>query len=94
MLVNALAVNKNGEVLSCENAECKDCIFQEKCSNDNTAVKEWLNSEYVEIIDWDKIRVALMLVAGRKGANAPEWKRRIAWRIEIYPAQRGMITVT
>lgn len=27
VLVNALAVNKNGEVLSCEHTECEDCIF-------------------------------------------------------------------
>lgn len=94
VLVNALAVNKNGEVLSCEHTECEDCIFQEKCSNDNAAVKEWLNSEYVAIVDWDKIRVALMLVTGRKSANAPEWKRRIAWRIDICSAQSGMIMVS
>ena len=94
VLVNALAVNKNGEVLSCEHTECEDCIFQEKCSNDNAAVKEWLNSEYVAIVDWDKTRVALMLVTGRKSANAPEWKRRIAWRIDICSAQSGMIMVS
>lgn len=92
VFVNALAVNKNGEVLSCEHAECEECIFQEKCSNDNTAVKEWLNSEYIEIVDWDKIRAVLMLVTGRKGANALEWKRRISWRIDIYSAGKGLIT--
>ena len=62
--------------------------------NDNADVKEWLNSEYVAIVDWDKIRVALMLVTGRKSANAPEWKRRIAWRIDICSAQSGMIMVS
>lgn len=84
------AVKKNGEIISCELIDCKDCILDKGkgCAQER---REWLDAEYKEPeeidwdndIDWKKVPVDTpILVRCNKGQ---EWyKRHFSKKENIY----------
>lgn len=54
-----VAVSRQGEIVSCEKADCKNCIFYNRSKSCAYLVKEWSGQEYAEppIDIWSKVAV-------------------------------------
>lgn len=58
LLIDKIAVNKQGQPKYCITQPCDDCIFNGHCTLE--AKKQWLEQGYVEPeqqVDWSKIKV-------------------------------------
>lgn len=75
LLIDQIAVNKQGQPECCIKQSCDDCIFNGCCSLE--AKKQWLEQEYVEPeqqVDWSKVKVDTpILVRDYEGS---EWIKR------------------
>lgn len=75
LLIDQIAVNKQGKPECCIKQSCDDCIFNGCCSLE--AKKQWLEQEYVEPeqqVDWSKVKVDTpILVRDYEGS---EWIKR------------------
>lgn len=73
-IMEYIGVNKNtGEVVCCLNDEsfdCSDCVFGDiKCCK--SAKKTWLESEYLPIVDWSKVKIDTPIYV--KANSEDEW---------------------
>lgn len=55
LLIDQIAVNKQGQPKCCITQSCTDCIFNGHCAVE--AKKQWLKQEHVEQVDWSKVEV-------------------------------------
>ena len=55
LLIDQIAVNKQGQPKCCITQSCDDCIFNRHCALE--AKKQWLKQEHVEQVDWSKVKV-------------------------------------
>lgn len=58
LLIDKIAVNKQGQPKYCITQPCDDCIFNGHCTLE--AKKQWLEQEYVEPeqqVDWSEVKV-------------------------------------
>ena len=64
---------KHNEICICRNMQCGICKF---CIGDGCIAKrrEWLNSEYVEPVDWSKVPVDTPILV--RDSEKVEWKKR------------------
>ena len=64
---------KRNEVCTCQNISCSICGFYTgaDCADSR---KEWLNSEYVEPVDWSKVPVDTPILV--RDSEKEEWKKR------------------
>ena len=65
-----------GKPVLCDDANCSDCLFRERCRRKENRKKfiDWLNAEYQEpSVDWSKVPIDTpVLVSG----NGKTWYRR------------------
>ena len=54
-----LAISKDGEIATCKAITCENCIFKNNIETESCIKKMalWLKQEYVEQVDWSKIKV-------------------------------------
>lgn len=63
---------KNGKIVPCDNDKCEDCDCLYQVCDDY--IMEWLNSEYVEPVDWNKVPIDTeILVRNNENQN---WNKR------------------
>ena len=75
LLINQIAVNKQGQPKCCITQSCDDCIFNGHCTL--VAKRQWLEKEYVEPeqqVDWSKVKVDTPILVKR--SKEAEWERR------------------
>lgn len=78
LLIDQIAVNKQGQPECCIKQSCDDCIFNGCCSLE--AKKQWLEQEYVEPeqqVDWSKVKVDTPILV-RESEQNPWLKRYFA----------------
>ena len=63
---------KNGKIVPCDNDKCEDCDCLYQVCDDY--IMEWLNSEYVELVDQNKVPIdTKILVRNNENQN---WNKR------------------
>lgn len=75
LLIDQIAVNKQGQPKCCITQSCDDCIFNGHCTL--VAKRQWLEKEYVEPeqqVDWSKVKVDTPILVKR--SKEAEWERR------------------
>ena len=72
LLIDKIAVNKQGQPKYCRTQPCADCIFNGHCALE--AKKQWLKQEHVEQVDWSKVKVDTPILV--KNTEKEEWKKR------------------
>ena len=75
LLIDQIAVNKQGQPKCCIKQSCDDCIFNGHCTL--VAKRQWLEKEYVEPeqqVDWSKVKVDTPILVKR--SKEAEWERR------------------
>lgn len=72
LLIDQIAVNKQGQPKCCITQSCDDCIFNRHCALE--AKKQWLKQEHVEQVDWSKVKVDTPILVKR--SKEAEWERR------------------
>lgn len=78
LLIDKIAVNKQGQPKYCRTQPCADCIFNGHCALE--AKKQWLKQEHVEQVDWSKVKVDTpILVRDDEGGK---WIKRYFARFE------------
>lgn len=75
LLIDQIAVNKQGQPKCCITQSCDDCIFNGHCTL--VAKRQWLEKEYVEPeqqVDWSKVKVDTPILV--KNTEKEEWVKR------------------
>lgn len=75
LLIDQIAVNKQGQPKCCITQSCDDCIFNGHCTL--VAKRQWLEKEYVEPeqqVDWSKVKVDTPILV--KNTEKEEWEKR------------------
>lgn len=96
LLIDQIAVNKQGQPECCIKQSCDDCIFNGCCSLE--AKKQWLEQEYVEPeqqVDWSKVKVDTPILV--KSFKEAEWERRYFSKFkngEVYAWKYGATSWT
>lgn len=72
LLIDKIAVNKQGQPKCCITQSCTDCIFNGHCAVE--AKKQWLKQEHVEQVDWSKVKVDTPILV--RDYESEEWVRR------------------
>lgn len=75
LLIDQIAVNKQGQPKCCITQSCDDCIFNGHCTL--VAKRQWLEKEYVEPeqqVDWSKVKVDTPILV--KNTEKEEWQKR------------------
>lgn len=65
-----------GKPVLCDDANCSDCLFRERCRRTENRKKfiDWLNAEYQEpSVDWSKVPIDTPVLASWDGER---WYRR------------------
>ena len=75
LLIDKIAVNKQGQPKYCRTQPCADCIFNGHCALE--AKKQWLKQEHVEQVDWSKVKVDTPILV-RESEQNPWLKRYFA----------------
>ena len=75
LLIDQIAVNKQGQPKCCITQSCTDCIFNGHCAVE--AKKQWLKQEHVEQVDWSKVKVDTPILV-RESEQNPWLKRYFA----------------
>lgn len=78
LLIDKIAVNKQGQPKCCIKQSCDDCIFNGHCTL--VAKRQWLEKEYVEPeqqVDWSKVKVDTPIYV-RDNENSPWLPRHFA----------------
>lgn len=78
LLIDQIAVNKQGQPKRCITQSCDDCIFNGHCAL--VAKRQWLEKEYVEPeqqVDWSKVKVDTPIYV-RDNENSPWLPRHFA----------------
>lgn len=78
LLIDQIAVNKQGQPKCCITQSCDDCIFNGHCTL--VAKRQWLEKEYVEPeqqVDWSKVKVDTPILV-RESEQNPWLKRYFA----------------
>mgnify|MGYP000956049815 CR=1 FL=1 len=78
LLIDQIAVNKQGQPKCCITQSCDDCIFNGHCTL--VAKRQWLEKEYVEPeqqVDWSKVKVDTPIYV-RDNENSPWLPRHFA----------------
>lgn len=71
-----LAISKDGEIATCKAITCENCIFKNNIETESCIKKMalWLKQEYVEQVDWSKVKVDTPILVKR--SKEAEWERR------------------
>lgn len=69
LLIDQIAVNKQGQPKCCITQSCTDCIFNGHCAVE--AKKQWLKQEHVEQVDWSKVKVDTPILV--RDYESEEW---------------------
>ncbi len=58
-IAESIAVSEDGKIAICKQITCENCIFRKKQRTVSciTQMAEWLKQEYVEQVDWSKVKV-------------------------------------
>lgn len=75
LLIDQIAVNKQGQPKCCMTQSCDDCIFNGHCTL--VAKRQWLEKEYVEPeqqVDWSKVKVDTPILV--RNNEDKEWVNR------------------
>ncbi len=75
LLIDQIAVNKQGQPKCCITQSCDDCIFNGHCTL--VAKRQWLEKEYVEPeqqVDWSKVKVDTPILVRESEQNL--WLKR------------------
>ena len=65
-----------GKPVLCDDANCSDCLFRERCRRKENRKKfiDWLNAEYQEpSVDWSMVPIDTPVLAS---CNGKKWYRR------------------
>lgn len=63
-----------GNPKMCDELFCLNCVFKDRDECSPKKVKQWLQSEYVEQVDWSKVKVDTPILVKR--SKEAEWERR------------------
>lgn len=71
-----LAISKDGEIATCKAITCENCIFKNNIETESCIKKMalWLKQEYVEQVDWSKVKVDTPILV--KNTEKEEWEKR------------------
>lgn len=75
LLIDQIAVNKQGQPKCCIKQSCDDCIFNGHCTL--VAKRQWLEKEYVEPeqqVDWSKVKVDTPILV--RNYESGDWTKR------------------
>ena len=72
LLIDQIAVNKQGQPKCCITQSCTDCIFNGHCAVE--AKKQWLKQEHVEQVDWSKVKVDTPILV--RNYESGDWTKR------------------
>lgn len=75
-IAESMAVSEDGKIAICKQITCENCIFRKKqrVVSCIAQMSEWLKQEYVEQVDWSKVKVDTpILVRDYEGS---EWIKR------------------
>lgn len=75
-IAESIAVSEDGKIAICKQITCENCIFRKKQRTVSciTQMAEWLKQEYVEQVDWSKVKVDTPILVKR--SKEAEWERR------------------
>lgn len=75
-IAESMAVSEDGKIAICKQITCENCIFRKKQRTVSciTQMAEWLKQEYVEQVDWSKVKVDTPILVKR--SKEAEWERR------------------
>lgn len=72
LLIDQIAVNKQGQPKRCIKQSCDDCIFNGHCTL--VAKRQWLKQEHVEQVDWSKVKVDTPILV--RNYESGDWTKR------------------
>ena len=78
LLIDQIAINKQGQPKCCITQSCDDCIFNRHCALE--AKKQWLKQEHVEQVDWSKVKVDTPILV--RNNEDEEWMNRYFAKFE------------
>lgn len=75
-IAESIAVSEDGKIAICKQITCENCIFRKKQRTVSciTQMAEWLKQEYVEQVDWSKVKVDTPILV--RDYESEEWVRR------------------
>ena len=75
-IAESIAVSEDGKIAICKQITCENCIFRKKQRTVSciTQMAEWLKQEYVEQVDWSKVKVDTPILV--KDTEEGEWQKR------------------
>lgn len=78
-IAESIAVSEDGKIAICKQITCENCIFRKKQRTVSciTQMAEWLKQEYVEQVDWSKVKVDTPIYV-RDNENSPWLPRHFA----------------
>lgn len=96
-IAESIAVSEDGKIAICKQITCENCIFRKKQRTVSciTQMAEWLKQEYVEQVDWSKVKVDTPILVKR--SKEAEWERRYFAKFEdgkVYAWQVGATSWT
>lgn len=97
VLIDKIAINKQGQPKYCTTQPCDDCIFNGCCTLE--AKEQWLEQEYVEPeqqVDWSKVKVDTPILV-KYSEKSNKWFKRYFAKYEdgkVYTWDDGMTSWT
>ncbi len=75
-IAESIAVSEDGKIAICKQITCENCIFRKKqrVVSCIAQMAEWLKQEYVEQVDWSKVKVDTPILV--RDYESEEWVRR------------------
>lgn len=75
-IARSMAVSEDGKIAICKQITCENCIFRKKqrVVSCIAQMSEWLKQEYVEQVDWSKVKVDTPILV--RDYESEEWVRR------------------
>lgn len=91
-IAESIAVSEDGKIAICKQITCENCIFRKKQRTVSciTQMAEWLKQEYVEQVDWSKVKVDTPILV--KDILKSEWIKRYFAKYEngrVYAWKEG-----
>lgn len=75
IIIRNIGINAiTGKPKMCDDLFCLDCVFNDRDACSPKKVEQWLQSEYVEQVDWSKVKVDTPILVKR--SKEAEWERR------------------
>lgn len=75
-IAESMAVSEDGKIAICKQITCENCIFRKKqrVVSCIAQMSEWLKQEYVEQVDWSKVKVDTPILV--RNYESGDWTKR------------------